>query len=61
MKVTLVKRKGGLFNVHVKTTRRGERRTPQKKGVPQGLLGEAIDEMVRKVRKDEPRGAPIEP
>ncbi|GAG73191.1 unnamed protein product, partial [marine sediment metagenome] len=30
MKVTLVKQEAGLFTVHVKATRRGERRTPTK-------------------------------
>jgi len=59
MKVTIVAGKPGRFQIHIKPTRRGERRVSPSEDVPQALVGEAIGNMVHEVRRDEPAGAPV--
>jgi len=61
MHVTIVKLERGEYRVHVRATRRGERRVSAQDRIPKDAVGEVVGEMVRQVRRDEPQGAPVEP
>lgn len=61
MRVTIVKMERGEYKVHVRPTRRGERKVSAQERIPKGAVGEVVGEMVRQVRRDEPTGAPLDP
>lgn len=61
MRITIVKLEDGKHRIHVRATRRGERKVLAREDVPQNAVGECVAEMVKVVRRDEPQGAPVEP